>query len=238
MAKSQYERRIILMKRLAVVIVVALCVLAGSAQAADTTYDWSGFYLGASAGYAWGNQDWTLQRNQFWGPNGAERSFAPRQFDIGGHLGYQYQWRRLVIGAEGGIYKGPASKDTEISPGFPTMDRWTANIYAIAKGTAKAGFAFNRFLGYVKGGYAGAKVDTKVLFVAPGIRERTSDWHNGWTVGGGVEYALTKHWIIGAEYNYIDLLSQTHSTGPGATGFNAKVDAAVHQALFRLSYKF
>jgi outer membrane immunogenic protein len=231
------------MKVLATVGVIALCLLAGSAYAADSTYDWSGIYLGASAGYAWGNQDWTLKGNQFWGPNGGEASFTPSQFDAGGHLGAQYQWKWLVLGGEAGIYKGPFDKDSQASPFFPTMDEWTADIYLIAKGTAKVGLAFKRFLGYAKGGYAGGLVDTRTRFnVGTGtiiFDNRTIEWHNGWTVGGGIEHALTKHIILGAEYNYIDLGSQTHTSLPfGGVAYNAKVDATVHQALFRLSFKF
>jgi outer membrane immunogenic protein len=163
------------MKILAAVIVCALCALAGSVQAADKDYDWSGFYLGASAGYAWGNQDWTLQGNQFWGPNGAGRGITPSQIEVGGHLGAQYQWRWLLIGAEAGIYRGPYDKESKASPSFPTLDVWTADISTIVKGTAKVGFAFKRFLGYAKGGYAGALVDTRVKFVAVGIKQETSD---------------------------------------------------------------
>jgi opacity protein-like surface antigen len=45
--------------------------------------------------------------------------------------------------------------------------------------------------------------------------------------------------IIGAEYSYIDLGSRNHLDTPTtAPFFNAKVDAAVQQVLFRVSYKF
>ena len=224
------------MKILVTVGVIAVCLLAGSVHAADKTYDWSGIYLGASAGYAWGNQDWTLQGDQFWGPDGGESSFTPSQFDAGGHIGAQYQWRWLVIGGEVGIYKGPYEKDSKASLFFPTEDEWTADIYIIAKGTAKVGFAFKRLLGYVKGGYAGGLVDTQARSTDITGEVRTIEWHNGWTAGGGIEYALTEHVIIGAEYNYIDLLSKTRTHTVGA--YNVKVDATVHQALFRLSFKF
>ena len=225
------------MKILVTVGVIALCLLAGSTYAADGTYDWSGIYLGASAGYAWGDQDWTLQGGQIWGPDCGNESFAPSQFEAGGHLGAQYQWRWLVIGGEVGLYKGPYEKDAKASPYYPTEDEWTADPYLIAQGTAKVGFAYKRLLGYVKGGYAGALVSTKAYSTDGDRTERTIEWHNGWTAGGGIEYALTNHVIIGAEYNYIDLGSKTHTfAGPGT--FNAKVGATVHQALFRLSFKF
>jgi outer membrane immunogenic protein len=237
------ERGIGRMKILATIGVIALCLLASSAQAADSKYDWSGIYLGASAGYAWGNQDWTFKGDQFWADDGDEGSLTPCQFDAGGHIGAQYQWRWLVLGGEAGIYKGPYRKDSQASPFYPTEDEWTADISLIAKGTGRVGFAFKRLLTYVKGGYAGGLVDTRVKYnVGTGVisrDERTLEWHNGWTAGGGIEYAITNHVIIGAEYNYIDLGSQTHTFEPvGSDTFNAKVNAIVHQALFRLSFKF
>ncbi len=234
------------MKILATIGVIALCLLAGSAQAADSKYDWSGIYLGASAGYAWGNQDWTLKGDQFWGPDGGEGSFTPSQFEAGGHMGAQYQWRWLVLGGEVGIDKGPYNKDSLASPFSPSTAEWTADIYLIAKGTARVGFAYKRLLAYVKGGYAGGLVDTLTRFnVGTGVitrYERTIEWHNGWTAGGGIEYALMKHVVIGVEYNYIDLGTTTHTFEPAVLGplgtFNAKVNAIIHQALFRLSFKF
>jgi outer membrane immunogenic protein len=230
------------MKLLVTVGVIALFLLAGSAYAGDATYNWSGIYGGASIGYVHGAQDWTLRGGQFWGPNGGKQDFTFDQFDVGAHVGAQYQWRWLVLGAEGSIFKGPYDEQSERSPYYPSSDQWRADIHTIAKATVKVGFAYKRFLGYAKGGYAGAMVDTTVRFPDPGIPffvDKTSDWHNGWTVGGGIEYALTNHVIIGAEYSYIDLGSRNHLDTPTtATFFNAKVDAAVQQVLFRVSYKF
>jgi outer membrane immunogenic protein len=49
----------------------------------------------------------------------------------------------------------------------------------------RGGYAFDRFLAYAAGGLA---FEDSV----------------GWTVGGGVEYALTDRWVIGAEYLHAD----------------------------------
>jgi outer membrane immunogenic protein len=227
------------MKILATVIVLSLCLFAGSAQAADSTYNWSGIYGGASIGYVHGDQAWELQPGSgWWGPSGGKEQFTFNNFEVGAHLGAQYQWKWLVLGAEGGIFKGPKDEQEKISPYFPSTDRWKADIHTIAKATARAGYAYKRLLAFVKGGYAGAFVDTDLR--PPKVQ--TSDWHNGWTIGAGVEYALTNHVIIGFEYNYIDLGTKNHMTlPPGGSGpgfFSADVDAAVHQVLFRLSYKF
>ncbi len=230
------------MKILATIIVLSLCLFVGSAYAADSQYNWSGIYGGASIGYVHGSQDWTLGRNQFWGNKGDDRDFRFNQFDVGAHLGAQYQWKWLVLGAEGGIFKGPNEEQSEKSPRFPATDQWRADIHTIAKAVAKVGYAYKRFLVYGKGGYAGAMVDTAARFniLAPVLTRntKTSDWQNGWTAGGGIEYALTNHIILGAEYSYIGLGSQAHKANQAGAVFDAKVDAAVQQVLFRVSYKF
>lgn len=226
------------MKILATIIVLSLCLFVGSAQAADSQYNWSGIYGGGSIGYVHGDQAWQLRSgSSWWGPVDGKEQFTFNQFEVGAHLGAQYQWKWLVLGAEGAISKGPHDEKEKISPYFPSTDRWKADIHTIAKATARVGYAYDRFLFYAKGGYAGAMVDTDAR---PPI-VKTSDWHSGWTVGAGVEYALTNHIIIGAEYNYIGLGSQNHTTpapGGGVGFFNAKVDATVQQVLFRVSYKF
>ncbi len=231
------------MKILAAVIVLSICLLAGSACAGDSTGIWSGIYGGASIGYVNASQDWTLGRNGFWGAKGDNQDFTFDQFEIGAHVGAQYQWRWLVFGAEGSIFKGPRNEQNMLSPRFPTQDQWKADIHTIAKATAKVGFVpWKQWLVYAKGGYAGAMVDTDVRSVLGPSREKTSDWQNGWTVGGGVEYALTNHILIGAEYDYIGLGSTAHKTGittlPPGRFFDAKIDAALHQVLLRISYKF
>ena len=64
-----------------------------------------------------------------------------------------------------------------------------------------------------------------------------SQWHNGWTVGAGVEHAVTKNVIVGFEYNYIDLGSENSIT-PGLLLLNQDVDVQIHSFMGRVSYKF
>jgi outer membrane immunogenic protein len=232
------------MKILATVVVLTLCLLAGATWAADSTYNWSGIYGGASIGYVHGEQDWKLRGSQWWGADRVKEDFTFNQFDVGAHVGAQYQWKWLVLGVEGAIFKGPHDEQFKISPSFPAFDQWRADIHTVAKAVAKVGYAYDRFLFYAKGGYAGGLVDTDqrtVVGSGSGSRCVTSEWQSGWTVGAGVEYALTKHWIIGAEYDYLDLGTEMHTAyqiGGGFRYFHADVDATEHQVLLRLSYKF
>jgi opacity protein-like surface antigen len=74
--------------------------------------------------------------------------------------------------------------------------------------TLRAGYAWDRALAYVKGGAAwvGTTYDinanTGVLVLGYGSTKVT---RGGWTVGGGIEYALTDHWTTSIEFDHVDI---------------------------------
>ena len=70
---------------------------------------------------------------------------------------------------------------------------------------SRLGWAFDRWLVYATGGWAIADIRTDYGF--PGAtpfhrEERTRT--NGWTVGGGIEYAFLNNWSFRAEYRFTD----------------------------------
>jgi opacity protein-like surface antigen len=64
--------------------------------------------------------------------------------------------------------------------------------------------------------------------------------HDGWYVGGGVEYALTSNLILGAEYQRVSLDSERHlvPVGGAPSILTADIDADIDIVRARLSYKF
>ena len=61
-------------------------------------YNWTGFYIGGNAGYAWGSQDpLVLFSNRF-----DRQSFDISGGMIGGTIGAQIQQGYVVLGLEGG----------------------------------------------------------------------------------------------------------------------------------------
>jgi outer membrane immunogenic protein len=56
----------------------------------------------------------------------------------------------------------------------------------------------------------------------------------GWTIGGGLEYALTNHWTVRTEYLYADLGKTTFTQ----SGFNVGVKTTENIVRAGLSYKF
>ena len=62
----------------------------------------------------------------------------------------------------------------------------------------------------------------------------------GWTVGGGLEYALTNNWLIRAEYRYSQFGHSSFFADTAFPGVGASVDRKIdeNQVQARLSYKF
>jgi len=68
-----------------------------------------------------------------------------------------------------------------------------------------------------------------------------SNWHNGWTVGAGIEYGITKNWIAGLEYDYVSLSSKNYDldgTDVPAASYLWSVTNNYSLVTGRVSYKF
>ncbi|WEK51772.1 MAG: porin family protein [Candidatus Kaistia colombiensis] len=185
-----------------------------AAQAADLTYEpapvvpaaapvgsWTGFYVGGSVGYAWGKTD---QKDGDFGPiTDNPGDIKPDGFIAGLQIGGDYQFpSNVVIGALVDLYYSDA-KDTFHSDVFDYSTE--SKIRYFGTGRVRAGYAIDKFLPYVTGGFAWANNEIN-----------DSDWgsdsqtHFGWTAGAGVEYAFTQNWTVKAEYLYSDFGSKTY----------------------------
>jgi outer membrane immunogenic protein len=61
--------------------------------------------------------------------------------------------------------------------------------------------------------------------------------HTGWTVGAGVEYALSNNWSLRGEYRYHDFGTKNYDVpGPGGQGTDVHLTAST--ATIGLNYKF
>jgi outer membrane immunogenic protein len=68
--------------------------------------------------------------------------------------------------------------------------------------TGRIGYAWDRVLGYVKGGVAWERDDITFAFFPTGAIATVSDTRSGGTVGVGVEYAFTNRITGFVEYDY------------------------------------
>ena len=80
----------------------------------------------------------------------------------------------------------------------------TPRIKSLATVTGRVGYAWDRFLGYVKGGGAWERDEYHVT-ISPATTVATAgETRSGWTVGVGGEYAFTDYLSGFVEYNYYD----------------------------------
>jgi outer membrane immunogenic protein len=206
-------------------------------------FSWTGCYIGGSigGGYAWNTNTNTVNTSAF-GDLAPGQGFAQSSsgFVGGGQVGCNYQLARFVVGLEGS-YLGANIKGDYANPYNAADDVFTNKIDNIASVTARFGTAFDNWLFYTKAGWAGAHAKLSVVdnvgpFVGAGS---ASNWHNGFTVGSGVEYAFTPNWIVGFESNYYRFETKSYEIG-GGTGlytFSSR-PRDVYSFLGRLSYKF
>ena len=237
---------------------VAVAGLVGPAIAADLprapvykapvmvepAFNWTGFYIGLNGGYGWGSDARNDQTpgGGFWS-FGTGQTIKPTGGVFGGQVGYNWQVNsNWVLGVE--LSGGWASlTKTDASLAFPATDHWKSEVNSLLGVTGRVGYSFGSWLPYIKGGYAGANLKSTMFDNAGDITSH-SQWRNGWTVGAGFDYALSRNWIVGLEYNYIDLGSNTWAgacTGPGlgcggSELFSDKM--TISTLLGRVSYKW
>jgi outer membrane immunogenic protein len=203
------------------------------------------------------------------GLNAFSQSLFSDGFVGGGQLGYNWQFtRKWVAGLEADIQsglQGSASVTGNLDPvGFTLPVTLTANQDLKWFGTARGrlGFATERFLMFGTAGLAYGRTEVSANMTNPNgvavglvgsttlvcppsqvcIAGADSKTPIGWTVGGGLEWALWDHVMVKVEYLHVDLGDQTVrlvSSIPGNTGFiTAKFDNSFDIVRAGLNYKF
>jgi outer membrane immunogenic protein len=154
--------------------------------AAVPTFTWTGIYLGANTGLAFGR--FTGDGNQYWGQQtGAS---------VGLTGGYNYQTGQAVFGVEGDIgIANPSGANGLAVHG-------TGKTTSIGTLRGRIGYAVDRALIFATAGYAGANV--KGTLTGTGFDYSNSNYHNGFALGAGLEYAFTNNISGKAEYLYTD----------------------------------
>ncbi len=203
---------------------------------------WTGFYIGAHVGGGFADSDWTSRADiGNFVDRGDTFSHNPQGWLAGGQIGYNFQTGRFVWGIEGTISGADIDDSTHSRFGDLFL---STNIDTLWTVTGRLGYDWGRVLTYVKAGYAGANVELSAQdrFDEIGGFTRISDekTHNGWTVGGGLEFLATPNIVLGLEYNFYDLGEEDHfrrfDVAEGRPFIENDVD--LHTVTARVSYKF
>ena len=239
----------------------ALFALGASASAADlparapamapapvfTAMNWSGFYIGAQAGYLWSDNTLTFPfaGGIFGGPSVSNPD--PNTFSLGGQIGYRHQYANgVVVGIEADLTWLNGSRGVQnyalIGLGIPSNaagvneHNWDASI------RAQLGYSMGRWLPYITGGVSFLNEEGCAALIntaAPCFVGRTgfSSTRTGWTAGVGVAFAITNNLIAHAEYRYADYGSKSYFT-PGLPVGRTVSDLQTSKAVVGLSWKF
>lgn len=221
-----------------------LALLTGSA-AADGTGMWTGFYVGAHAGYAFsGDAVYTYTEAGNFEPAGRPRPTDLEGFIGGGQIGFNYQMGGLVLGIDG-TYSAGSLKDTLLENPLPTGNDYRTNtsLNYLATASGRAGLAFNWLLVYAKGGVAFTTVDFDASFINGSTRTSISNDFDrtGLVAGGGLELALSRNWTFGIEYAHMDFGSENVTlpvTNSGITQEKLDFNFAIDSVTARVNYKF
>lgn len=193
-------------KALAASVFLGAAAMVTPAMSADPTYwdqpspafNWSGFYAGIQGGGGWSRSslsDATLTVVQ-----------RPDGGFLGGYVAglWQYEW--AVLGAEAELNYGWIRRSEPFgAPGNVLGQRvdWFGSLNAVI------GVPLDRVLVYGTGGLAFASIGNSQSF--PGASYSQTRSTAGWTLGAGVDFAVTDDIVVGARYRYYDF---------GSTSFN------------------
>ena len=133
----------------------------------------------------------------------------------GAHAGYQLQLSQwswfsssgVVIGVEGSV-DGTSINNTVFDPFSELAVRTQVPVEGSI--CLRAGVAWDRLLVYATGGAAFTSIKdtytdwTGFVTGVPLAYEAITKNRSGWTVGGGLQYAVTDNWSVGVEYRYSD----------------------------------
>jgi outer membrane immunogenic protein len=211
---------------------VAIAAMTGGAQSADLgvargpvaaaivapVFGWSGFYLGLNAGVGFANTNWAAL-------TGGILPGSAAGFVGGAQIGYNYQINNFVLGAEADFgYIGVSRSATAFGSTATWRTRWDGSV------RARAGVAVDRALLYVTGGVAFADFGFAQTIPAVSL----SQTRVGWTLGAGVEYAVTPNWTVRGEYLYANYGSKSFI----APGLGASPPVSLQEHKFRLGVNY
>ena len=164
-------------------------------QTYNSLFNWTGFYVGAHGGYAWGS--------------GA--GVSPDGFVGGVQAGYNYQVSpNGVLGLETDISATSIDgKSSALKYGIDYLG--TIRV--------RAGYSIDRVLLYATGGAAYGRGDLNIAGLS------NTQFHWGWTLGGGVEAMVTPNVSARLEYLYVDLAKETYQSvgGPMNVGYTSGI---------------
>jgi outer membrane immunogenic protein len=198
-------------------------------------YNWTGFYIGANAGWGWGG---SVEADPVTG-GGVARIHAHGP-TAGGEAGFNYQMGSVVLGAEGSL-DWMNVNGVDVGCGFGTLTCHGHNTW-FASVVGRAGYALDGLLIYAKGGVAWMHEEFNQVALTGAtcaIACTGNATYTGSIFGGGLEYAIAPNWSIFLDYQNAQFPSQ-RITSSNSVGTVNVVNIVHHANAIRVgvNYKF
>ncbi len=224
---------------------------------AAPAFSWAGFYAGGQIGGTWSDGDFDREVkavNKEPPPNVfvdakvidiTSKSIDDGNFIGGIYAGYNYQFQNnVIIGFDADI--ALTNNTAKSNKNVPVGEYYSEGYYNkveqdwLAAVRGRLGYAYNRFLPYIAGGVAFTDVEYKRRYIDD-LKYFTNDEHysdsktlTGYTLGAGLDYAMTDHIILRAEYRYTDFGDKDFSLD----GWERNVDMKANDLRVGVAYKF
>jgi|SRR5476649_522173 len=225
------------------------------------TYDWTGFYGGVNAGYGFGG-DKTVHTKGQAAPNIANIAGGARPGSVdldrnggvgGVQLGYNYQFGQWVAGVETDISFTDVSDSrnigtSQLNTHLALNNKFESKIKYLGTLRGRFGYAFDRTLIYATGGLAYGETSQSIdMFGPTGNTQFSGDQSRfkvGYTVGAGIEQAITQNLSFKTEYLFYDLGSDKLNvavipgSGGAGTGYDSRFKNDGQMIRAGLNWKF
>ena len=223
-------------------------------------FSWTGCFIGAHGGWGWGKKDvtevgltrgFTSPVNPVSNSGGIDTSGAI----FGGQIGCDYQFAgNFVVGIQGDFAGARLTGDLNGFDAFgPIGHTATAGLHVrtdwLASITGRLGFTgWNpRTLLYIRGGGAWIRERWQIIDQDFEINEgdnfvQTSQTRSGWTIGGGIEYAIAPNWSVFAEFNHYDFgtkrIAHLRGSGSAASFLDVTAKQRIEAVRLGVNYRF
>ncbi len=223
-------------------------------------YSWTGFYIGGTVGGDFPKSDYTTNQVATGfdiNYNTANVGLSDKRLRLGGFVGYNYEISQFVIGVEGdGAYDFGGTKTTYGLPGETyltggTTDSFSSRSRYDASARGRLGVVlFPSLLFYATGGVAFRDASYTAScsggvgsFCSRAEYQSFSGTRTGYTIGGGLDGAITPNLIARIEYRYSDFGGRNlnfFGSPNGASGdfFGGRSQLTASTVTAGLAYKF
>ena len=210
-------------------------------------YNWTGSYVGGNIGYGWGSGSIELTPFTVFPAVPFSLADNPRGVIGGIQYGTNWQFNRFVLGwdSDFSFTNIKASQTVFTTPGgIATTTSAEQKLDWLSTTRGRLGYLIaDNLLLYGTGGLASGRASANITQLGCPIGGclAGNEWKTlwGWSAGGGLEYAIDRHWLVRAEYLHYDL-GDLNFNVINATGVVAGASNKVSGDIVRgaLSYKF